>query len=491
MTLDDMEVEVQREELTSEEQPKKRNAMDNIEVEFCEDHAKKRKTSDVEFKNDSFGELIIQPAQSILKKKKSVSFVILETDEVITINDDEEDDDLPIATRIRKMKRNKKKAASPLPSKSTKSKNQMQVPDLTDPLLMKIFEDNISEDFLGFDPLYNPYIGITDRPSVLVQPSVDITYFDRLRKVYLNITKDDETCVDWLRKMKLIAPDNSPCPTCEEKGRDGFLRYYHSAATDRKAGTFLQCTGVGSRCRKRYSPFTNTFFDGGSCKIELGKAIEVIWCWIYRMPISSCVLVSNVVDKTAIDYYNFCREICAVSLSKRNQDIIGGVGTTVEIDESKLFKRKYNRGRFLSMQEGWAFGGVCRETFKKFVELVPDRSEATLLPIIQRHIKPGTHIMSDEWRAYFNLNKYGYIHDKINHSENFVNPEDPNIHTQRIENAWRYLKQTFPNNGTSEDMRESYLQEYVYRECHKENFINAFFEDMRQIYPWMAIRPVQ
>ena len=96
--------------------------MDNIEVEFCEDHAKKRKTSDVEFKNDSFGELIIQPAQSILKKKKSVSFVILETDEVITINDDEEDDDLPIATRIRKMKRNKKKAASPLPSKSTKSK---------------------------------------------------------------------------------------------------------------------------------------------------------------------------------------------------------------------------------------------------------------------------------------------------------------------------------------------------------------------------------
>ena len=151
----------------------------------------------------------------------------------------------------------------------------------------------------------------------------------------------------------------------------------------------------------------------------------------------SMYLVSNVIDKTAIDYYNFCREICAVSLSKRNQDIIGGVGTTVEIDESKLFKRKYNRGRFLSMQEGWAFGGVCRETFKKFVELVPDRSEATLLPIIQRHIKPGTHIMSDEWRAYFNLNKYGYIHDKINHSENFVNPEDPNIHTQRIENAWR------------------------------------------------------
>ena len=156
---------------------------------------------------------------------------------------------------------------------------------------------------------------------------------------------------EWLKQMKLIAPEDSPCPKCVENGRNGYLRYYYSEATDRKAGTFLQCrgSGVGSRCRRRYSPFTNTFFDGGSCKLELGKVVEVIWCWVYRMPISSCVLVSNVTPKTAIDYYNFCREICAVSLSERNENVIGGVGLTVEIDESKLFKRKYNIGRMLSM----------------------------------------------------------------------------------------------------------------------------------------------
>ena len=125
---------------------------------------------------------------------------------------------------------------------------------------------------------------------------------------------------------------------------------------------------------------------------------------------------------------------------------------------------------------------------KKFVKLVPDRSEETLLPIIQTHIKPETTIMSDEWKAYYNLDKYGYIHKKINHSQNFVHPEDPSTHTQNIENSWRYLKQTFPGNSTSEPLRESYVQEYVYRQCHKDNFINIFFEDMRTTYPWMPRR---
>ena len=202
-----------------------------------------------------------------------------------------------------------------------------------------------------------------------------------------------------------MAPDPSPCPNCEASDgrKKGQLKIYYSGATDRKCGLFMQCQGVGAKCRYRASPFTHTFFDGRNCKLSVCEVVDIVWCWVNRLPVRSCIAITGNSKKTIIDYYNFCREITAVSLVNGSDNVIGGVGFTVEIDESKLFKRKYNRGRVLSMQEGWAFGGVCRETKAKFVELVPDRSEETLLPLILKHIKPGTTIMSNKWWAYYTL----------------------------------------------------------------------------------------
>ena len=61
---------------------------------------------------------------------------------------------------------------------------------------------------------------------------------------------------------------------------------------------------------------------------------------------------------------------------------------------------------------------------------VLDRPAATLLPLIQRHVLPGTTILSDQWRVYSQM---------VNHSLNFVDPAT-GIHTQETESTWSQVK---------------------------------------------------
>ena len=73
---------------------------------------------------------------------------------------------------------------------------------------------------------------------------------------------------------------------------------------------------------------------------------------------------------------------------------IGGVDPVVEIDEANFRHRKYNRGK---LRDGcWVFGGIDRDTKTAFLRTVDERYAASLVPIIQENILPGTAVHSDE-----------------------------------------------------------------------------------------------
>ena len=71
----------------------------------------------------------------------------------------------------------------------------------------------------------------------------------------------------------------------------------------------------------------------------------------------------------------FCRETCEVTIQKKSEKI-GGEGKVVQIDESKVGKRKYHRGH--SVEGQWVFGGIEEDSRRCFLVAVEDRSEATL-----------------------------------------------------------------------------------------------------------------
>ena len=137
---------------------------------------------------------------------------------------------------------------------------------------------------------------------------------------------------------------------------------------------------------------------------------------------------------------------------------IGGEGKVVQIDESKFGKRKYHRGHHVEGQ--WVFGGIESDSRKCFLIAVEKRDEQTLLPIIQKWIKPGTTIISDCWKAYCNLEKHGYMHRTVNHA-----------------------KVKMPPFSVRKHHFSSYLAEFMWRYRNKNNdLFEMFLQDVKKIY---------
>jgi len=84
-----------------------------------------------------------------------------------------------------------------------------------------------------------------------------------------------------------------------------------------------------------------------------------------------------------------------------------------------MVKAKYHRGRQLHERQHWVFGIYDLQLKEGYIELVDKRDAATLLPIIQRIVAPGTTIWSDEWATYGLLLTVEFIHQMVKHSRNF------------------------------------------------------------------------
>ena len=82
------------------------------------------------------------------------------------------------------------------------------------------------------------------------------------------------------------------------------------------------------------------------------------------------------------------------------------------------------------------------------------------------HVFPGD--TRDERHVESLRLREGCSHLTVNHSLNFVDP-DTGAHTQRTENTWWGVKRSMPRTGTSKDLFESYLQEWLWRKHYGDD----------------------
>jgi hypothetical protein len=164
-------------------------------------------------------------------------------------------------------------------------------------------------------------------------------------------------------------------------------------------------------CQNKISLREGIYFLGS--KLILEVILRITFLWVMRTPVGKAAKEMGISNKTTIDWYNFNRDVCARHFID-NPNKKGGPGIEVEIDESKFGRHKYNRGRWT---EGhWVFGENKRITGSSFLVEVPKRDTATLIPIIEEYIYPGSTIYSDEWCAYSSIpTMHGYSHCTVNH----------------------------------------------------------------------------
>lgn len=101
-----------------------------------------------------------------------------------------------------------------------------------------------------------------------------------------------------------------------------------------------------------------SFFEGSH--LPLVSLIVLMWAWAYSMPLHHASEFAYVSKCTAITWYNYFREVCAHHLSNGDHKL-GGCGVVVEIDETKIAHRKYNRGR--RVRDQWCVIITFREFF--------------------------------------------------------------------------------------------------------------------------------
>ena len=142
-----------------------------------------------------------------------------------------------------------------------------------------------------------------------------------------------------------------------------------------------------------------------------------MFAWAVDIPVRITPKLFSICKESAIQWYQYFRDICSHRLNAIHEGgfKLGGRGHIVQIDESLLVKRKYQRGRLVP--EKWIFGMYDTTLRFGIAVFVDDRKKETLLPLIQKYVAPQTTIWSDEWRAYRNIPALPehYRHGTVNH----------------------------------------------------------------------------
>ena len=144
---------------------------------------------------------------------------------------------------------------------------------------------------------------------------------------------DEREALIFLEQQGVIEPPRR-CPSCNSK------LHPMSRSLKSKSRFVLRCRS--SKCVDPYcrSMFANTIL--ADCKYSKHKFVEFCYLWLMGIKAGKIKAMLGMHDWTVTNWCNYLREAVASDILMGDDYMIGGPGITVEIDETKMGKRKYH-----------------------------------------------------------------------------------------------------------------------------------------------------
>lgn len=190
-------------------------------------------------------------------------------------------------------------------------------------------------------------------------------------------------------------------------------------------------------------------------KLKEKKQIRLVEMFVGEVTARTAADLVGVNYHTAHLFYQKLREIIAREIEDETQ-FCG----EIEIDESYFGGvRKGKRGRGAAGKV--AVFGILKRGGKVYTKVVPDTKTTTLLPVIQKKVKPDSLVFTDHYRSYQALDVSHFHHHRINHSTSFVQGKN---HINGIENFWNQAKRILRKyNGIPKKSFPFFLKECEFR----------------------------
>ncbi|XP_068204366.1 uncharacterized protein [Palaemon carinicauda] len=301
--------------------------------------------------------------------------------------------------------------------------------------------------------------------------------YTRDEAIRLFLSNNEET-LKFLRNHGVL-PSEIKCPRCSNRctlRSDRHCWQCHGKHRKPKSKKRIQCTFS-------ISDYKGTFLD--NCHSEPWKLILFANLWLQKSFSHTSIMQNlNLASETSVRWRMLCSEVAEYFVDI--QPPIGGTDIIVEVDECKLGYYKNDSG---SDDNGVSvFGGIERVSKRFFaVPLIdnPSRGANTLIPLIKKHISPGSILVTDTWPAYKTISEYGYQHLIVNARTASVGPENPKIHIQNIKWLWKDIKSYVPKSGTRKVYYNQYVSRYVFIKSvpNYKELLHQFFITAAELYP--------